>query len=126
MRRVVVDASYMMAFLLVDEKVDQKIDEEIKAGKLKIFTPPIFETELFNGILMAHRRERVTWRECHHLYTTYQRLMVTQERVEINEVFELAKESGLTVYDASYVWLARKMKVELLTYDKKMQAAAGG
>lgn len=117
------DASYMMAFLMVDEKVDQKVDEEIKAEKLKIFTPPIFEAELFNGILMAHRRERVTWKECHHLYLTYQRLMVIQEKVEINEVFELAKELGLTVYDASYVWLARKMGVELLTHDRKMSGA---
>ncbi len=36
----------------------------------------------------------------------------------------LADETGLTTYDASYLWLARRLKGELITLDGKMQRAA--
>jgi predicted nucleic acid-binding protein len=40
------------------------------------------------------------------------------------EVVSLAQEIGLTTYDASYLWLARQLKGELITLDGKMQKAA--
>jgi predicted nucleic acid-binding protein len=46
--------------------------------------------------------------------------------VEPTEVFALSLETGLTPYDASYVWLARHLGAELLTFDARMQAAADG
>jgi predicted nucleic acid-binding protein len=36
----------------------------------------------------------------------------------------LADETGLTTYDASYLWLARHLTGELITLDGKMQRAA--
>lgn len=36
------------------------------------------------------------------------------------EIFRLAAESGLTFYDASYVWLARSRGLELRTRDKEV------
>jgi len=36
----------------------------------------------------------------------------------------LALETGLTVYDASYLWLARRLGAELVTLDKALDAAA--
>jgi predicted nucleic acid-binding protein len=37
---------------------------------------------------------------------------------------ELALDSGLTVYDASYLWLARQLGAELVTLDKELGRAA--
>lgn len=37
------------------------------------------------------------------------------------EVIALADEIGLTTYDASYVWLARQLRAELITLDEKMK-----
>ena len=42
------------------------------------------------------------------------------------EVVALALETGLTAYDASYLWLARRLGLELVTLDKALQAAVGG
>lgn len=39
-------------------------------------------------------------------------------------VVDLAVEADLTTYDASYLWLARHLKGELITLDGKMQRAA--
>ena len=38
-------------------------------------------------------------------------------------VLDLAERTGLTAYDASYLWLARELKAELVTLDRKLAAA---
>ena len=52
------------------------------------------------------------------------RLDVEMTPVSFVEVIELAEDSGLTVYDASYLWLSRLLKCELLTLDKKLAAVS--
>jgi predicted nucleic acid-binding protein len=56
-------------------------------------------------------------------------LMAGKLAIEIVEVdhwavVNLADETGLTTYDASYLWLAGHLKGELITLDGKMQRAA--
>ena len=48
------------------------------------------------------------------------------EIVEVDHwaVVTLADKTGLTNYDASYLWLAGHLKGELITLDAKMQRAA--
>ena len=44
--------------------------------------------------------------------------------VEATPVLELALETGLTAYDASYLWLARHLGAELVTLESELAAAA--
>ncbi len=48
------------------------------------------------------------------------------ERIEIHlpGILSLAEQTRLTIYDASYLWLARQAKAELVTLDQKLAAAA--
>ena len=48
------------------------------------------------------------------------------EIIEVDHwaVVNLADETGLTTYDASYLWLAGHLKGELITLDGKIQRAA--
>jgi predicted nucleic acid-binding protein len=48
------------------------------------------------------------------------------ETVEVDhgEVLGLAEETGLTVYDASYLWLAGKTGAELVTLDRQLETVA--
>jgi predicted nucleic acid-binding protein len=39
-------------------------------------------------------------------------------------VLELAESTGLTAYDASYLWLARELSAELVTLDGQLAKAA--
>ena len=48
---------------------------------------------------------------------------VQMRDVDIAQCLELAEQTGLTVYDASYLWLARDMGVSLVTLDRKLAAA---
>jgi predicted nucleic acid-binding protein len=48
------------------------------------------------------------------------------ERIEIHlpGILSLAEQTRLTIYDASYLWLARQAEAELVTLDQKLAAAA--
>jgi len=45
--------------------------------------------------------------------------------VEPGPVLDLAIQTGLTAYDASYLWLARHLDADLVTLDSELAAAAG-
>jgi predicted nucleic acid-binding protein len=47
------------------------------------------------------------------------------EIVEVDHAgaLRLAEVVGLTIYDAAYLWLARKLPAELVTLDKRLQTA---
>lgn len=46
--------------------------------------------------------------------------------VEFPAVLDLALESGLTTYDASYLYVARTLGIPLVTFDRELRAAAQG
>jgi predicted nucleic acid-binding protein len=52
------------------------------------------------------------------------RLPVRLMAVDHDAVFELAKQTGLTAYDASYLWLAQELGAELVTLDGQLASAA--
>jgi predicted nucleic acid-binding protein len=41
------------------------------------------------------------------------------------DVVALAEESGLSAYDGSYLWVARRLGAGLITLDRQLAAAAG-
>jgi predicted nucleic acid-binding protein len=45
--------------------------------------------------------------------------------VDHGQALALAETSGLTAYDASYLWLAQRLGGELVTLDRQLAAAAG-
>jgi predicted nucleic acid-binding protein len=54
------------------------------------------------------------------------RMEVDIVEVDHGEVLGLAQRIGLTAYDASYLWLARRTGSELVTLDRQLAAAATG
>jgi predicted nucleic acid-binding protein len=48
------------------------------------------------------------------------------EQVEVDQtaVSNLALETGLTAYDASYLWLANRLGASIVTLDKQLAKAA--
>jgi predicted nucleic acid-binding protein len=54
----------------------------------------------------------------------FKRLEIAQDHVDLQETVELAQQSGLSAYDASYLWLARHLRVELVTLDAWLARAS--
>ena len=52
-------------------------------------------------------------------------LPITRVDVPGLEVFALASRTGLTAYDASYLWLAQSRDLELVTLDALLERQAG-
>lgn len=123
MEKVVIDASFLMSIFLDDEKVIsgyEDIETKLLNGKFELFAPPILMFELNNVLLVAVKRKRLKIRGALSILREIELLGIQVVNVDQTLMFRLAQRIGLTAYDASYVWLARKMGVELLTHDKKM------
>ena len=56
----------------------------------------------------------------------FNRLEIAQHNVELQGIVELAQQSGLSAYDASYLWLARHLRAELVTLDARLARASAG
>lgn len=52
------------------------------------------------------------------------RMKIDTVAVEHEAMLLLAKRTGLTAYDASYLWLAQQLDAELITLDRQLEAAA--
>jgi predicted nucleic acid-binding protein len=56
-------------------------------------------------------------------FTLFPRMAVQPWSVALGDSILLAESEKLTVYDASYLWLARRLGVELVTLDRDLLAA---
>lgn len=119
----VVDASYVLSFLIPDEFTDKGAYKKLFSGEFGLVAPELLKFEVANALLLASRRRRMSVRKSAKLVELFVDSPIEYKQVDLSRVFSLAGELGLTVYDASYVWLARKLGVKLLTRDKKMLAA---
>jgi predicted nucleic acid-binding protein len=52
------------------------------------------------------------------------RMNLARHDVELAETVGLARQNGLSVYDASYLWLSRHLRAELVTLDAKLAKSA--
>jgi predicted nucleic acid-binding protein len=73
--------------------------------------------------LMRHPEQRELLLAASRLFN---RLEIAQHNVELQGVVELARQAGLSAYDASYLWLARHLRAELVTLDARLARASAG
>jgi predicted nucleic acid-binding protein len=118
----VADASALVA-LLFAEPAGEEVYTVLSRGQLT--APNILPYEIANAALMKVRRRRMDQDRALAGLDRYSRLEIELMDIQMDEVFSLAAETGLTAYDASYLWLARKLDCQLVTLDKKLHAAAG-
>ncbi len=80
--------------------------------------------ELTNTALKKLRRGPGTFEQVAVSLMAALSLPITRVAVPGSDVFALAAETGLTAYDASYLWLARSRDLELVTLDKTLARLA--
>lgn len=113
MTNVVIDASYVLSWLMPDEnhpktKVGQKV------------APTLLPYEVVNALKSAVLRGRVEEGLAQRLLGEFLSWQINYQNMDSAKTLELAVKHKLSGYDASYVYLAKKMKCELLTWDKKL------
>jgi predicted nucleic acid-binding protein len=118
----VVDASAIAALLFGEPEA------EAMAARLtgtRLAGPALLDFELANICLTKMRRHADDRPALLKAFRLRERLQIDIVAVDHGEIVTLAEASGLTAYDASYLWLARRLGAELVTLDRKLAVAAG-
>lgn len=122
----IIDSSFMLAHLLPDETSNdvQKLFDRLKIEPVILIVPYIFPFEVFNGIQTAVIRRRITINLAKELGKRFLKISVRLKEVNLTKVSSIAQKNLLTIYDASYLYLAENLNVPLFTLDKKLMRLA--
>ncbi len=124
----VLDCSMTASWFFEDEftALSRRTREQLAGGHA--LAPAIWPSEVGNTLLMAHRRNRLSAGDVLAFLDLVGELPVRVEDAPTwgrsREILALAREFGLTVYDATYLELARRHQVGLATLDKALRRGA--
>jgi predicted nucleic acid-binding protein len=127
---VVVDASVSLAWCFGDEDEPdaERVLDRLRSGEISATVPAVWPAEVTNGLLVAERKGRTREADTARLVGLLAELPITVESSGIrfagSIVVGLAREHGLTVYDASYLELAERLGAPLATLDAQLRRAA--
>ena len=129
MRALVMDGSIALGFLLPDERLPQatRAIDALERG-IPTWVPSHWTLEVANGLLMAGRRRRIGRADAAEALDVLGQLPIETDdetgRRAGGETTALARQYGLTVYDAAYLELALRRGAALATADAALAKAA--
>lgn len=128
MRRFVIDASVAGSLVLPDEAQNMAAATSDLIVHAALVAPLLWRFEVSNLLLVAQRRGRINDAQ---RFTAIERLEQMDVAIDAQSgeqawlaSFDIAQADGLTVYDAAYLELARRLGCGLLTYDRALAKAA--
>lgn len=122
-KQYIVDASFVLSFLLPDEQhedIDQFFNQ-YKTGLIRFLSTPLLPFEVINGLSMAVIRKRIDTKYARERIKEFLDYGINSVQVDFFAVFDFAQKHSLTIYDASYYFLAKQEKTQLLTTDQALQ-----
>jgi predicted nucleic acid-binding protein len=127
---LVLDASLTLQWFLEDE-ADREYGLAVLASlsNKRAAVPVLWFYEVGNGLLMAHRRKRITLDKVDGFLTRLKALPIDAAEQIPSEIFELpalAQKHSLTNYDAAYLALAMRLNLPLATNDADLRRAVVG
>jgi predicted nucleic acid-binding protein len=119
---VVVDASALAAVVFC-EAGSERIAERLEG--VTLCAPSLLKFELANAAVTKARRQPKTAPKIFAALAIAidDRADIVWHDVPSTDVALMAQATGLSAYDASYLWLAGFLDAELVTLDKKLAAA---
>jgi predicted nucleic acid-binding protein len=117
----VIDSSALCAVLFGEPEGEAVID---RVGGEPLAAPTLLAYEVATTCwkkLKRHPNQRAQLLAAHSLLA---RVQVKQVEIDAHQVVLLAERTGLTAYDAAYLWLARALDAELISLDARVLAAA--
>jgi predicted nucleic acid-binding protein len=125
-QRIVLDNSMVLAMIMPDE-----FDEQAEALKtilrsVQVHVPYLWIYEFSNALNTNIRRKRLTPADAVEIAQIVESwdLQVDAQTLKPIALSQLARDNGLTTYDASYLELSRRLNAPLYTLDAQLQKAA--
>jgi predicted nucleic acid-binding protein len=127
MTRIVLDCSMTMSWCFEDE-ADQESDRVLDVlSDAEALVPSIWALEVANVLLVAERRSRLSPAESSRFLELVGALPILVEDVPFDratsQVLAVARSTGLSAYDASYLELAMRTDSPLATRDDRLKTA---
>jgi predicted nucleic acid-binding protein len=116
----VVDASALAALLFGEPEAEAVAG---RLGDARLVAPALLGFELANVCLIKSRRhpeKRIALMAAFRLRNQFG---VEEVAVDHDGALELAAATGLTAYDASYLWLTQQLGADLVTLDQQLARA---
>lgn len=117
----VFDASAVAA-LIFGEPEAEAVSALLDAGRRVSST--LLSYEIANLCASKMRRHPASADATRRAFDLFDAMTIEERPVEASACLDLARRTGLTAYDASYLWLARFLDAELVTLDKKLARVA--
>jgi len=117
----VVDASVVVAMVFAEP------DSEILARQLEgchLIAPTLMPYEVANALWVKTRRDSGRRDVLFEQFRDFLDVPFERCEVDLEEAAEVGLQHGLTVYDASYIWLAVNRNAGLVTLDRQMARVA--
>ncbi len=117
----VIDASAFAAILFGEPEAHEVAE---RLGGSRLVAPALLLFEVASVCLKKIRRHPERREQMLDAYARRKRIGVEEVEVTLDEVVTLAEQTDLTCYDAAYLWLATRLKADLVTLDKRLGGAA--
>ena len=125
---LVLDSSATLAWIYPDETTDAVRDVFETVSSEGCFVPTLWAIEVANGLTAGVRRGRITAAFRTEALGVLELLRITEDaetRARAwNATMLLADQFGLTLYDATYLELARRLSLPLASLDDELRNAA--
>ncbi|MBI2596001.1 type II toxin-antitoxin system VapC family toxin [Candidatus Daviesbacteria bacterium] len=122
-RDLVIDASFVLSFLMPDEYQEEvhHLFNQYQSGLINFVTSQLMYFEAVNGLRTALMRKRLTLEYAKERVEELLDYEIDLKEVDLKEALLLGEKHNLTVYDASYLYLAKSQNLPLLTLDEKLK-----
>lgn len=128
MERFVLDASVALSWLFKDEETPVSMAIHAMTDDHQLVVPPHWFAEMANGVRQGERSGRCQPDELpgflHILNLLNYAVDTLAPFAQFSLVLPLAREHGLTIYDAAYLHCAMSNELPLATFDRQLVTAA--
>lgn len=119
----VVDASALGAVLFGEPEADE-VAERLR--DVLLIAPALLRFEVANICWKKLRRHPEQREELIAAHRFLEQMEIQEVEVRFGKMLDLAEANRMTAYDASYLWLARVLDLELVTLDGRLDELARG
>lgn len=125
----VLDASAALAWCFANEATagTEALLDRLE-NREEAFVPPHWHLELGNAVLVAVRRQRLSYPDALGFLEDMECLNIRIDALPVPDIrlsiFPLATKWQLTLYDAAYLELAIRLGLPLATRDQQLETAA--
>ncbi len=121
--KFVMDASVIVSILSPDERLPEKMEKmfsKFLKRKIEFVAPTLLKYEVGNVLRSLVLKRRMDEANVGVAYHNFLKLEIRFVDIDYNMVLMEAISNKISFYDASYLFLSKKLKVKLLTLDKKL------